>query len=1098
MVAWDRYQRQLRRLIAVEMNELFPAARVTIERCLQDSSGTITLVGVRFVDRGGGRELLWCERVEVRGALSVADWFQAGVRVEQVDLHGMRVTIWPTAEGDWSWDHLRPRVDPRRRPPTIQVHHGALHLLQSSAEGAPAVALHNLRGTFRPHAAVSAQPSAVGARTGITLRTDSEGPPKSETGQEVGGVNGGQVSPLGPAERWLPELIQLRERLAPQTAGPTVYQWNLQGRGAGWLDRIELVGSCEIGSERWEVAGRFQNLDFEVALLDRLPPNLVARVAQLRGLQGAVSGTFEMQSDGDTIRSRISGAVSAGALRDRRMPYPLEDLECQFSWIDGNIQLRNLRARSGAAAFEVNADLTGLSTRSPMIVLATVEHLPLDSRLYHALPASIREVWDRLELAGAVSGQVELQFDGHRWRPAVSLQCEAVSMRPWLFPYPLTDIRGNVTFRDDHAAGYDLSGRAGGQPVFGQFSLRRTGTQWTGRLACNTAGGVAIDERLMAALTPAGRLMSDAEAFVRSLNASGKVRVHRAEFYRQDVEDVWHRSIDLFVHDGKVAYDHFRYPIYNIRGRVIAQDDHWWLDGFEGSNDTGRIQCRGDWFASKQGCGPMQLQFHAYAVPVEEELKKALPSDAQFVWEELQPSGAIDEIHLVLTKSAAEASLGVVVEIREDRSTNAATGRSLRVRPKSFPYWLTDVDCRITYRPGEVVIEHAEGGNGPTRIALTGKCHPNAAGRWKAEVQWLPQTRLHVGSELLKALPQSIRETLVKAEFRGPVHVLGTSEITFANEENEQLETAWDCKMAIEDGQLADGTTVGAMRGTVWMRGVSNAATIRASGFLAMDALEFLGIPITRLNGPFAIVGSNLYFGSRVVDVLPPVDRQLATDLTAHALSGQVALSGHSRLDIGKLYLDGTLQGARLSLLLQDLGVLHSDVEAICDAEVHFAGVPWNPHTYDGNGRVALRDARLYQLPFMMRLLRAASVDPDDNTAFDTAEIRFAIDGDRIPLQVACEGDVLRLRGDGMTNLRREISLDLYSYVGRRLPGADALTPVLPDSRFATFMLIQVGGTLDNPTMQRKPFPQIEATFQQIFPELAEQRRRQPMLPWRR
>ena len=161
-----------------------------------------------------------------------------------------------------------------------------------------------------------------------------------------------------------------------------------------------------------------------------------------------------------------------------------------------------------------------------------------------------------------------------------------------------------------------------------------------------------------------------------------------------------------------------------------------------------------------------------------------------------------------------------------------------------------------------------------------------------------------------------------------------------------------------------------------------------------------------------------------------------------------------------------------------------ASTQARCLAYLNFSGIPWNAQTWNGDGEVHLTDARLFQLPFMMRLLGTASVNADDDSAFQTADIKFDIDGDKIPLQIECEGDVLRLRGKGWMNLRREIDLDLYSYIGRR-PIYSVVSPLLSESRYATFMLIEVDGTLDNPNMQRRPFPQLEATLGQIFPEVA-------------
>jgi hypothetical protein len=173
--------------------------------------------------------------------------------------------------------------------------------------------------------------------------------------------------------------------------------------------------------------------------------------------------------------------------------------------------------------------------------------------------------------------------------------------------------------------------------------------------------------------------------------------------------------------------------------------------------------------------------------------------------------------------------------------------------------------------------------------------------------------------------------------------------------------------------------------------------------------------------------------------------------------------------------------------LLKEVGISNQQPDATCYATLNFRGVPWNPQTYDGSGKVQLVDAKLYELPFMMRLLSVAAVNTNDASAFQQAEISFRLDGDHVPMKVAADGEVLRLRGEGWTNLRREIDLQLYTYVGRRTPLGRIAS--WPDNRIAqalapSFMMIEVSGSLDNLQMQRQAFPQLEATLQQMFPDL--------------
>jgi hypothetical protein len=278
------------------------------------------------------------------------------------------------------------------------------------------------------------------------------------------------------------------------------------------------------------------------------------------------------------------------------------------------------------------------------------------------------------------------------------------------------------------------------------------------------------------------------------------------------------------------------------------------------------------------------------------------------------------------------------------------------------------------------------------------------------------------------------------------------------------------------------------MRGTIWVKGNAGNGKLNANGHVAMEAMRVLKTPVFNLQGPFVVLDSKIFFGSAIQDALPTPEPSGVKEVTASALAGILKLNGYGRLDTGKFFVDAKLENAQLSSLLRDIGIQTQAPEATCNASLEFRGVPWNPQTYDGNGKVVLSNAKLYELPFMMRFLSVASVSGNDASAFQQANINFRLDGDHIPLQLSADGEVLRLRGEGWTNLRRELELELYTYVGRRVPISQIVSPLLAESRFSTFMMVEVTGTLDSPEMQRRPFPQLEATFQQIFPEVAEKR----------
>ncbi|MEZ6136124.1 MAG: hypothetical protein R3C53_14595 [Pirellulaceae bacterium] len=1040
----DRVDQGLRAAVSDQLRDLFPDASVFVGRVTADGPNKLVVSDVRIAGQGGKpkREVFAAERVELHGDLDIAHYLQQSIRVKQVELFGLTLDAWPLPDGSWSLSSLQPKPNPLAPPPDFKLSGATLRIHSDASPNSSFVALHDISG-------------------------------------------------------------QIEHRLVGNAVDNLDVNAHVQltGRSNGLLQAISVDAHYRPKTQSIRATGAFEGLDFSPKVITQLPPQLSKYLSQLSGLQCRATSTFEVISDGTGgVGFQLLGRLSDGRLRDPRLPYPLENLRGDFFCKNSLLQLRSMQARSGTTQLTLSTDIHGFSLDSPMEIQAQAKNLELDQGLYQSLPSSWQAQWDRLQLAGTVSGNISLSFDGRVWRPSAVIECHDVSLKPWLFPYPLTGVRGHVVYDQGRVRTQRLDGRAGGQDIWASLDLSKAGeSEWLGTLSCATAGPISIDEQLLDALTPSDRPQSGVEQFVRSLHpSSGTIELRNATFERTAEMAVWGRKIDANVYGATLNYDGFQYPLYNVRGRVYGQDDNWVIDNFEGRNDSGRILCSGRWLNVREGQVPFFLQFHAFDVPAEEELQAALPSDAQYIWEELQPSGAVDSVLATITRPNNLAPVDVRIELTEDSDPTEVAGRSLSLLPKSFPYRLTEVACHITYEPGFISIERATAVNGSTRLAMTGECRPTDTGRWQADVRWLPTTRVIVDGQLLKALPRTIRDSLVKLDFSGPISIFGGSQILFGNQDHPTPMANWKCQLDIEDGRLADGTYIGDLRGTVWIEGQSDGTEIVTTGTLGMDALTVRGIPITALQGPFALRGTDLFFGTTVTDAFPRVGAPSSPALVADALSGKLTLSGRGRLDIGKFMLDAQLEDAQLTALLQDVGVERASTQATCDATLNFQGIPWSPQTFSGGGLVSLSDAKLYQLPFLMRFLRTAAVNAADDSAFQTAEIEFQIVGDLIPLKITCEGDVLRLRGEGRTSLRRDIVLELWTYVGRRIPISNVVSPLLAESKYASFMKFEVTGTLDDPVMQRVPFPQLDATLQQMFPEVAEKRPLRDAMPWRR
>jgi hypothetical protein len=192
-------------------------------------------------------------------------------------------------------------------------------------------------------------------------------------------------------------------------------------------------------------------------------------------------------------------------------------------------------------------------------------------------------------------------------------------------------------------------------------------------------------------------------------------------------------------------------------------------------------------------------------------------------------------------------------------------------------------------------------------------------------------------------------------------------------------------------------------------------------------------------------------------------------DMRARTLSGTLFLSGIEPLNGDRAHLRVRLVDADVHGMLVDLGETVTTANGRLFIECDVDGSMNNLNAVSGAGKAWLRGANLYELPAMIRLLNLLAVRPDQG-AFDSADVEFGIDGDRIPIKsLQLDGDLISMQGRGSVNFRRELDLELVANVGRRgIVGA--LVRPFTQNPNANWMRIEVGGTTSNPQI-RPPMP---------------------------
>jgi Protein of unknown function/AsmA-like C-terminal region len=606
------------------------------------------------------------------------------------------------------------------------------------------------------------------------------------------------------------------------------------------------------------------------------------------------------------------------------------------------------------------------------------------------------------------------------------------------------------------------------------------------------------------------------------------------------------KTIELSFYNGSIRYSGFRYPLFEIQGHISVDNQRITLQRMKGRNDSARIRCEGFVDCNNQRIRSMKLEFDSQNVPLEEELQAALPTGVQALWKHLRPSGVVDRVFVQLDRQAPDDPMQLAIRIQEDGKDDAVVGRSISLQPTALPYLLNNVACDVSYRPGYVQLDRFEASHDASHVSGEGGFQVSDKGTWNGTLTWLPTTRLNMDQSLLMSLPEYMRNPLMATEFRGPLAISGQTLVTSSSENSEPSVKAWDIQIEVEDGQLAGGTLASGIRGSLHILGENTDQGPTAKGYLTLDSLAVKGIPVTNLKGPIAITQSKLFAGrlASEVQVTPLAAQLVATrrrpeimatshddfdasrsgvvqasgisaasspskpalepaslfsthsssndlpildnspqDIHANTLAGTLRLYGTHPLLEGQTELDIALIDADLGNFLADIGENHGQADGRLWLQCRLVGSFMHTNTLSGIGQAWLREASFYQMPVMTRLFRALSLKQPDDGAFERADVQFRVDGDRIPIdRISLDGDIIALRGNGWTNLRRELQLDLYAYVGNRSPLGTLFGPLVSQNDSATLLQLEVTGTTDRMDV-RRAIPLIGSNWQQIFPE---------------
>jgi hypothetical protein len=373
------------------------------------------------------------------------------------------------------------------------------------------------------------------------------------------------------------------------------------------------------------------------------------------------------------------------------------------------------------------------------------------------------------------------------------------------------------------------------------------------------------------------------------------------------------------------------------------------------------------------------------------------------------------------------------------------------------------------------------------RASATGTCDFHGDGSWNFKLAGLSVDRLSLDPELVSALPGRVRRPLADLKLSGPCNLRGTLEFQSGGRPSDLIRSGWNVQAGFQRGSIDCGGKLDNICGEVSLVGGFDGQTMQCRGELDDVYLTCHDVQLAQLRGPFWLDDQQVLLGTWV-------DRpSQATPRADPSAAGRKPRSLTAKLWNGTLFADGwidqhrspphfslkaTLVQADLRRCAQETMSAHQDLEGKICADLTLHGAGRSIGSLGGSGTIQLREANIYEVPQMIRLLKILSFRPPDAKDFSQSDIDFKIADNHVYFdRIDFRGDAISLLGKGEMTFDSRLGLTFHAMIGRGEWHLPVFHEILGRAS-EQIMLIHVGGTLQEPQMRREALPQVNQVLQ--------------------
>ena len=676
--------------------------------------------------------------------------------------------------------------------------------------------------------------------------------------------------------------------------------------GGPLVKRAVVKAHCDPANQSLQLSCNFEQMQINESLL-AWASSLTGKSLDQTKLIGKVNGevTFEHSFATDTQpRVNAKFRLQNARLEDPRLPQPLVDLSCVVHCQNDLLSIEQLQGTCGTANIILQLQRRGWAAGAPMALGLRLENVALNKKTYHALPPVLQDQWDKFQPTGIVDAEAQATFDGQKWVPVVKLTGRDLTFESDKFRYRVKDGYGSMSFTPRNEVNpatldIDLVGYAGGQPLQfkGQvFDPRPESLGWIEV----TGSNLEIEDRMIAAMPGKARRV------IESIHPQGKFNLQ----WRLDRTELGqvkpHTTLRLELVDCRVDYEKFPYPLRGINGLVEAKDQHWTFSELV-SGGSRHVECYGYLQPGSRG-NELLLSFKGHQLPLDDDLRQALPPAVRQAWKALHPRGNInlhaDVSHVTgLTKPIIRVAIQPIKE-------------STTIQPKFFPYLMEQIEGAISYQNGKLHLSQLRASHGRTTMRTNGDGEFREDGSWNLRLEGLSVDRLMARRDLTDALPPKLQKLIEYLRPSGSFN-LSNGALVFSKARGDYatVETDWDVELNLFQANLQAGIELNNVHGAILLKGTSRADRSYSAGEMAIDTATFQDIQFTEIRGPLWVDQGRCLFGEWATKQQGKPLRRL----TAKVYDGDVTADAWVSFDVVPEYSAvATVTGMNLNRMMKE------------------------------------------------------------------------------------------------------------------------------------------------------------------------------------